>query len=86
MNFNIQTGGIKVSPNPFEDYILIKGIVDSYDVKVYDILGEEIFNFLTQGTSAGLSTNSYPSGVYLIELTPLAKNGLEKRVFKMIKL
>ncbi len=84
-DFKSQKGTIKAAPNPFSDYILIKGIKNSYDVKVFDILGKEIFNFISSDISIGLSTNTYPSGIYLIELNPIDEE-LEKTVFKMVKL
>ncbi len=85
LNFNTHEESIKAAPNPFSDYILIKGMKEPYILKVFDILGKEIFNFNSTSESAGLSTSSYPPGVYMIELTPIKNLDLEKVVFKLIK-
>ncbi len=84
-NYDIQEEPIKAAPNPFSDYILIKGMKEPYSLKVFDILGKEVFNLNSTTESAGLSTSSYPPGVYMIELTPIKNIDLEKVVFKVIK-
>lgn len=85
LNFTLRQGTLSASPNPFTDYILIKGLKESYDLKVFDVLGKEIFNFTTTERNVGLSTNSYPTGVYIVELTPLKETDSEKIIFKMYK-
>lgn len=57
---------IKVYPNPFTNHLQMNSSVPTF-MYVYNVLGEEIYRSSSLLRSHTLSTESYPSGIYMIK-------------------
>ena len=67
---------IKIYPNPVENILHISGILNPIKVRVYNLLGQEIFNIKNHGNKVDLS-NLY-RGMYLIKISNSETNTLLK--------
>lgn len=61
-----ENNNLKVYPNPFTHHLQIKSSLPTF-MYVYNILGEEIYRSSSLLMSHSLSTESYPSGIYMIK-------------------
>ncbi|CAA0216594.1 S8 family serine peptidase [Tenacibaculum maritimum] len=79
--YTLQDLGITIYPNPVDEYLnfkIDKGSLEDYKVKVFSVLGKQLF-FENKRNSMDIS--SLKSGVYILELS---KGALRKTV-KLIK-
>ena len=75
-NFSLDAGGtnkaITIYPNPFTTSLDIKvndaSKIDNYELRMYNILGEEVMNTRITKDITTLKTSSLASGVYLYEV------------------
>ncbi len=69
---------ILVYPNPAKDILYIDGIKNKTDIKIYDMLGNIVYETLTQNNTS-MNVTNLPTGIY----TLVTENAKEK-VFKKI--
>ena len=74
------TSTIVVSPNPSSDRISISGGLSNTPVKIFDIKGSMIYEGRTsQSGNISVDVNSFPSGLYSIQLRNLNASMSVKR-------
>ena len=74
------TSTIVVSPNPSSDRIYISGGLSNTPVKIFDIKGSMIYEGRTsQSGNISVDVNSFPSGLYSIQLRNLNASMSVKR-------
>jgi len=66
-NANISNFNVFPNPASHQVNIILKGSHQK-NIKLIDILGNEIFNTLTQSTSVKLDLSNYPKGIYFIKV------------------
>ncbi|MGQ8338156.1 T9SS type A sorting domain-containing protein [Sunxiuqinia sp. A32] len=72
----------QLMPNPFSNHIdIVFDKYSNYDIKIFDLLGNQILTKTTRGRQYSLSTSELPRGVYLLQI----KSDEVTRVKKMIK-
>ena len=57
----------KLYPNPASNVINIEATADVQNISVYNLLGQEVMNRQTSGTSVSLDVSSLNAGVYVIK-------------------
>lgn len=60
---------------------MIKEIEDSYDINVYNLIGEMVYHWESNGTSPAnveINLSKQPKGVYLVELDTERANLIKK--------
>src|SRR5690606_23470462 len=73
VNLNVEnTQQIQVFPNPFRDQLIIRTGGAIRHIKIFDMHGREIMqrsNAVTGSHEMKFALKSYPSGMYLIQIT-----------------
>ncbi len=71
---------IKVFPNPFQNSFNIKlnAYVNNADLRIYDMMGKEVFQTKISGKEANIPSSHLAKGIYLLELTH--SDGMRLRV------
>lgn len=64
-NFNVTK--VKLYPNPTSNILNIEANGDVQNIAVYNVLGQEVMNRQTSGTSIGLDVSSLNAGIYVIK-------------------
>jgi len=64
---NLETGGISIYPNPFEDRIYLKGISGDYSVKILDAQGN-VYQTLQNTRAYTIDVGVLPAGLYFLEI------------------
>lgn len=73
---------VSVYPNPFTEYVNIKGL-DGETIRVVNISGQTIYSTISSNeTELRIDANSWPKGMYLVNL--ISKSGNTKN-FKIVK-
>lgn len=73
---------VSVYPNPFTDYINVKGL-DGETIRVVNMNGQVIYSIVSNNENElRINTDSWPKGIYLVNL--ISKSGNVK-IFKIIK-
>jgi hypothetical protein len=73
---------ISISPNPFCEKFSLKGTSESGEIVLLDLTGNEILRQNTIEGESKISTENYPSGLYLVYYM----DGDQKFLFKQVKL
>jgi hypothetical protein len=75
----LQAGNIFVSPNPFNTEFTVYSLqfAVGYSVKVYNVLGKEIFYSTNVKGNLKINTTSWAKGVYDLEIT--SDNGVVRK-------
>ncbi len=69
------------NPNAGKFTVVIKEIEDSYDINVYNLIGEMVYHWESNGTSPAnveINLSKQPKGVYLVELDTERANLIKK--------
>lgn len=89
----IGLSGVSVSPNPSDGLFylhLSPGIFTRYDVCIRNISGRKIYESTSVvGSPLEIDLEGYPASVYFMEVilsAPFTKEGVERKVFKLIKI
>jgi hypothetical protein len=63
--------GVKIFPNPAQDFIEISTSknIQNMDLKIYDVLGKEIWNKTNQNFPLNIDTKDFISGIYFIKIS-----------------
>lgn len=73
---------INVYPNPANALLSIKfEKSDSYEIRIYDLLGQVIFSFNTY-TDIDIDTSEFPSGIYLLHVTNTRNQQFNTKILK----
>ncbi len=72
---------IKMYPNPVSDVLYITNNIRATEVKVFDIVGNEV-HFASIGPSGKVNFNHLPQGIYLVELRDGEKRLAMEKVVK----
>ncbi len=64
-SFNVSK--VKLYPNPASNVLNIEATADVQNISVYNLLGQEVMNRQTSGTSVSLDVSSLNAGVYVIK-------------------
>ena len=73
---------LEVFPNPFSDYISLKGLRGESRVSLVDAIGNMVLCYPTHGaTEISINTTDIPAGVYLI----VVENGSSRFAYKVVK-
>ena len=74
--FDVQNEKLQVSPNPFSDSIIIRGIFVSYIL--YDVSGK----VLLIGDKSVINTSNLNKGVYLLKIILENGENITKKIIK----
>ncbi|MCC6187041.1 MAG: T9SS type A sorting domain-containing protein [Chitinophagaceae bacterium] len=74
--------GFKVYPNPANDYINIEGLQSSTELRLYNIVGQEVKRITTQNNKAQIGIAELPSGMYLLRLKTATGDVYTTKVMK----
>jgi|GEM_PF-3406974 len=72
---------VSVYPNPFTEYINVKGL-DGETIRIINMNGQVIFSTVSNNETVRIDANSWPKGVYLVNLTSKSGNA---KCYKIIK-
>lgn len=72
---------LSVYPNPVKDVLNIAYKSELSDVKIYDLLGQEVISKKTSSSQLQLNTSTLETGIYMVKL--LSENG--QHSFRVIK-
>lgn len=61
--------GIKVYPNPVKDILQLSSVEDILDIKVYNLLGQEVLNKTLTSATSDLDVSILSAGTYLVNVT-----------------
>ncbi len=76
---------LKIFPNPTEKYIIIKVMKElpsDYKVKIYNLLGKNIYNSTLNSGYEKIDLSSYSKGVYILEISGPGYSEVEKVVIR----
>lgn len=68
-------------PNPVQNTLHIRSALDSYDLTVFTILGQQVMHLENQSQQTSLNMSGLPSGLYFIE----ARTPEQNQTFKILK-
>lgn len=77
------TQTLSVSPNPVQDMLYLhpsQPLSPDAQVSVYDLYGREVYRGAFEAAEKGISTQSWPPGVYLLEV----RNGNYRQVLRVL--
>ncbi|MCC6186517.1 MAG: T9SS type A sorting domain-containing protein [Chitinophagaceae bacterium] len=74
--------GFSVYPNPANDFINIEGLQSSTELRLYNIVGQEMKRITTQNNKAQIGIAELPSGMYLLHLKTDAGDVYTTKVVK----
>jgi hypothetical protein len=59
---------IRIYPNPAADHLDIEGLLPGTGIRLYSMVGQELFAALSPGPAYRVSLNGLPGGLYLLRL------------------
>ncbi len=65
-NLAEESSKIKISPNPFQDFIQIENISSGAQLEIYDLLGKQYFS--EKFNISKIDTSKLPNGLYIIKI------------------
>ena len=66
-SFNVTK--VKLYPNPTSNILNIEAATNVQNIVIYNVLGQEVMNKQTNGTSVSLDVSSLNSGIYVVKTT-----------------
>ena len=57
---------VRLYPNPVDEVLIVDGLAQDAEVKVYDLTGKEMVSFVSQNAHCSLDVAQWTSGVYLL--------------------
>jgi hypothetical protein len=61
--------GIKIYPNPFDDFLLIEGAEEIEKVVLWTVMGRKVIQFAGRGEGqVMINLSGLPAGIYIVEL------------------
>ncbi len=73
---------VLIYPNPATDGFFIENALPECSVKLFDMLGRQVYSGIITGSKQLISLNSFVSGVYMLQLIDISGNRLNKTVIK----
>ena len=74
---------IDIFPNPFEDLIVINGALENFDVKIYNQIGQEIWDYSNANSPLYIDTQWLGVGTYFLSVQHTTNSSI--LVYTMIK-
>jgi hypothetical protein len=65
---NEQNSKLKIYPNPISETLYLEGISKGNEVKIYNVLGENIVNFEAQNNIEKINFEQFEKGIYMISI------------------
>lgn len=67
---------IQILPNPCNDWFIIEGLLDEYNIELYDSNSQLVTNFMGQDSRVIINTSDLPQGIYILKIKNLNKQNL----------
>ena len=74
-----ETEGIRLFPNPVDQYLTITSPANLVSVQVFNMVGQNVFTSKASGNSMQINTQSLESGLYIVQIQ--TENGFETKKF-----
>lgn len=58
----------KVYPNPADDYIDVEGVQPGTQLRLFNVMGKEVFSGSVSGSSFRIPINGFSSGMYMLQI------------------
>jgi hypothetical protein len=65
---DLTEAGITLFPNPVNDNLTIKGLVENTSVRILNTVGQLVYSSQIEGSKAMINVSSFEDGVYILQI------------------
>ena len=82
INDNELANAFQVYPNPVEDKLYISGIENDASIRIFDLLGKQVFSSTKHHTNEAIDVSKLETGVYLVKVNDGENSFTQKTIKK----